>query len=366
MKRALITGIAGQDGSYLAELLLAKGYEVHGIVRPAALQDPERRLWRLLPFKQRLHLHGASLESFPSIHRVVAQLKPHECYHLAAQRLVASSFEDDFSTLNANINGVHHVLSAIKDWAPACRFFFAGSSEMFGKVAESPQTERTPFHPRSAYAISKVAGFALTRNYRDAYGLKAWSAILYEHESPRRGYEFTSRKITSQVARIRQRLARELKLDNVEAKCEWGNAQDYVGAMWRMLQSDEPDDYVVSTGETHSLGEFVAAAFAHAGLDWQEFVKVDAQSERPAQGELLVGDPAKARQAFGWRAKTKFKDLVAEMVDEDARMLKGGTFGLLPAMRALRRTGAAVIARGVAAPEVPRPRAPRRILPQGG
>lgn len=341
MKRVLITGIAGQDGSYLAELLLAKGYEVHGIVRPAAMEDPERRLWRLLTFKQRLHLHGASLESFASIHRIVAQLKPHECYHLAAQRILAPSFEEDFSTLNANINGAHHVLSAIKAWAPACRFFFAGSSEMFGKSAESPQTERTPLHPRSAYGISKAAGLHLTRNYREVYGLKGWSGILYDHESPRRGYEFVSRHITSHVARIKLRGARELKLAGLEKKHDWGNAKDYVAAMWRMLQSDPPDDYVIATGEAHSVREFVAAAFAHAGLDWQEFVKVDAAPEGPAQAELLVGDPAKAKRALGWSGKTKFKDLMAEMVDEDLRMLKRGTFGLLPLLRATpRRSGA--------------------------
>ena len=357
MKRALITGIAGQDGSYLAELLLAKGYEVHGIVRPAAIDDPERRLWRLAAFKHRLHLHAASLESFANIHRIVAQLKPNECYHLAAQRLVSASFEDEFSTLNANINGVHHVLSAIRDWAPACRFFFAGSSEMFGKAAGSPQSERTALQPRSAYAISKAAGFHLTRNYRELHGLKGWSGILYDHESPRRGYECVSRRITSQVARIKLKVARELKLASLEAKRDWGSAQDYVAAMWRMLQSEPPDDYVIATGEAHSLREFVAAAFAHAGLDWQEFVKVDAPSEHPAQAELLVGDPAKARRAFGWNARTKFKDMVAEMVDEDLRLLKHSTLSLLaPPGAAAPRSGAGF---------APRPRVARRILPQG-
>jgi GDPmannose 4,6-dehydratase len=342
MKKALITGIAGQDGSYLAELLLAKGYEVHGIVRPAALEDPERRLWRLLPFKQRLRLHAASVESFATIHRVVAQLKPHECYHLAAQRRVGASFEDEFSTLNANIDGVHHVLSAIRDWAPTCRFFFAGSAEMFGAGAESPQNERTPLRPRSAYGISKAAGFHLTCNYRESHGLKAWSGILYEHESPRRGYEFISRQITAHVARIKLKVARELKLANLEARRDWGDARDYVAAMWRMLQSETPDDYVIATGEAHSVGEFVAAAFAHAGLDWQKFVKVEAQPRQAAQGEPLLGDAAKARRALGWSARTAFTDLAAEMVDEDLRLLKRRTLGLLPAPRAIaRRSGAA-------------------------
>lgn len=322
MKRALITGITGQDGSYLAEMLLSKGYEVHGIVRRVAIEDPEHRLWRLLPFKHRLQLHAASLESFASIHRVVNKVKPHECYHLAAQSFVAYSFEDEFSTLNTNINGTHHVLSAIKDCAPECRFYFAGSSEMFGKVTESPQTERTPFHPRSAYGISKVAGFDLTRNYREAYGIKASSGILYNHESPRRGYEFVTRKITSHVARIKLGLTRELTLGNLDARRDWGHAREYVQAMWMMLQQDVPDDYVISTGETHSVREFVEAAFSHAGLDYRDFVETDPQLHRPAEVELLLGDPSKARRALGWSPKTKFSDLVAEMVEADIRMLK--------------------------------------------
>src|ERR1043165_5735405 len=211
-KVALVTGITGQDGSYLAELLLSKNYEVHGIVRRVAIEDPQHRLWRILPIQSRLKLHAASLESFASVYRVVQQVKPDECYHLAAQSFVATSFEDEFSTLNTNINGTHHVLSALKDCAPQCRFYFAGSSEMFGKVAETPQSERTPFHPRSAYGISKVAGFDLTRNYREAYGLQASSGILYNHESPRRGFEFVTRKITSHAARIKLGLANELRL----------------------------------------------------------------------------------------------------------------------------------------------------------
>ena len=365
MKRALITGIAGQDGSYLAELLLEKGYEVHGLVRRAALEDPERRLWRLLAFKRRLRLHAASLENFASVRRVIAQLKPHECYHLAAQSApFAYSFEDEFCALTADIKGTCHVLSALKDCAPACRFYFAGSSAMFGKVAESPQTEHTPFQPRSAYGISKVAGFDLTRNYRESFGLRGWSGILYDHESPRRGTEFVSRTITSQVARIKLGLARDLKLGDLEAQCDWGHAKEYVDAMWRMLQSDTPDDYVIATGETHSVREFAAAAFAHAGLEWQDFVKVDARLHGPVEAGALLGDAAKARHALGWSAQTKFKDLVAEMVDEDLRMLKGNRFALhfTP-----REAGAAVIARGVPAlGAAPRMRAARRTPPREG
>src|SRR5436189_4903390 len=227
-KRALITGITGQDGSYLAEFLLAKGYEVHGMVRRIALQDPQHRLTRIAKILDQVTLHAGSMESFPSIYQVVSKVRPDECYHLAAQSFVSYSFEDEFSTMNTNVNGTHYSLSAIKEAAPQCRFYFAASSEMFGKVREVPQTELTPFHPRSAYGISKVAGFDLTRNYREAYGLHATSGILYNHESPRRGFEFVTRKITSTVAAIRAGRARELPLGNLEAVRDWGHAREYV------------------------------------------------------------------------------------------------------------------------------------------
>src|ERR1043166_9478167 len=227
-KRALISGITGQDGSYLAELLLSKGYEVHGIVRRVAIEDPEHRLTRLDAIRSRIHVHAASLESYASIHQVVAQVMPDECYHLAAQSFVSYSFDDEFSTLNANINGTHYLLAAVKNIAPECRFYFAGSSEMFGKAEEVPQTERTRFHPRSTYGISKVAGFELTRNYREAYSLFACSGILYNHESPRRGFEFVTRKITSHAAQIKLGMADELRLGNLEARRDWGHARDYV------------------------------------------------------------------------------------------------------------------------------------------
>lgn len=323
MKRALITGITGQDGSYLAELLLEKGYEVHGIVRRVAIEDPEHRLWRILHIKDRLHLHAASLESLPSIYRVFQHVKPDECYHLAAQSFVTYSFEDEFSTLNANINGTHHALAALRDCAPECRFYFAASSEMFGKAAEVPQNELTPFHPRSAYGISKVAGYHLTRNYREAYGIKAACGILYNHESPRRGYEFVTRKITSHAARIRLGLAKELKLGNLDARRDWGHARDYVRAMWLMLQQDEPEDYVVATGEQHTVRDFAEAAFAHLGLDYREYVVIDPQLLRPADVETLLGDAAKARRILGWSCSVKFHDLVREMVEADLRLLEG-------------------------------------------
>src|SRR5213593_1241738 len=292
MKRALITGITGQDGSYLAELLLDKGYEVHGVVRRVAIEDPEHRLWRILHLKDRLHLHAASLESLPSIYRVFQAVKPHECYHLAAQSFVAYSFEDEFSTLNANINGTHHVLVALRDCAPECRFYFAASSEMFGKVAEVPQNELTPFHPRSAYGISKVAGFHLTRNYREAYGVRASSGILYNHESPRRGFEFVTRKVTSHAARIKLGLAKEVRLGNLDARRDWGHAREYVRAMWLMLQQDESEDYVIATGEQHSVRELVQCAFDRVALDWRDYVQID-ESLKRGKAELhdLVGDP---------------------------------------------------------------------------
>ena len=322
MKRALITGITGQDGSYLAELLLDKGYEVHGVVRRVAIEDPEHRLWRILHLKDRLHLHAASLESLPSIYRVFQAVKPQECYHLAAQSFVAYSFEDEFSTLNANINGTHHVLVALRDCAPDCRFYFAASSEMFGKVAEVPQNELTRFHPRSAYGISKVAGFDLTRNYREAYGIRASSGILYNHESPRRGFEFVTRKITSQAARIKLGLTKEVRLGNLDARRDWGHAREYVRAMWLMLQQDEPEDYVIATGEQHTVREFAEIAFAHLGLDYRDHVVVDPQFLRPADVETLLGDASKARKRLGWKYGVTFKELVKEMVEGDLARLQ--------------------------------------------
>ena len=321
-RRALITGITGQDGSYLAELLLAKGYEVHGAVRRVALEDPEHRLLRLKAVRDRVVLHAASLESFASVYRLVATVAPEECYHLAAQSFVSYSFDDEFSTLNTNINGTHFLLSAVKDQVPQCRFYFAGSSEMFGKAEEIPQTENTRFHPRSSYGISKVCGFELTRNYREAYGLHASSGILFNHESPRRGFEFVTRKITSGVARIVAGQAKSLNLGNLDAKRDWGHAREYVEAMWLMLQQPEPDDYVVATGETHSVREFVELAFSHVGLDYRNYVATDPTLFRPAEVNLLLGDSSKARTKFGWSSRISFEALVREMVDADCRALE--------------------------------------------
>src|SRR5579859_2015456 len=320
-RRALISGITGQDGSYLAEWLLGKGYEVHGVVRRVAIEDPEHRLTRLDGIRGQVKLHAASLESYASMHQVVAHAMPDECYHLAAQSFVSDSFDDEFSTLNANINGTHYLLAAAKNIVPRCRFYFAGSSEMFGKADEVPQTERTRFHPRSTYGISKVAGFELTRNYREAYGMHASSGILFNHESPRRGFEFVTRKITSGVARILAGKTRELRLGNLEAKRDWGHAREYVEAMWLMLQQPQPDDYVVATGETHSVREFAERAFAEAGLDYRDYVTNDPDLFRPAEVNILLGDATKAYQKLAWTHKTSFKELVREMVDSDCRNL---------------------------------------------
>lgn len=319
--RALITGITGQDGSYLAELLLSKGYEVHGIVRRVALEDPEHRLTRLEGIRGQLKLHAASLESYASIHQVVSQVLPEECYHLAAQSFVSYSFDDEFSTLHANINGTHYLLAAVKNLAPLCRFYFAGSSEMFGKAEEVPQNEKTRFHPRSTYGISKVAGFDLTRNYREAYRLHASSGILFNHESPRRGYEFVTRKITSGAARIAAGQSNEVRLGNLDAKRDWGHAREYVEAMWRMLQQEEPDDYVIASGETHTVREFAELAFAHVGLDYRRYVRPDPELFRPAEVNLLLGDASKARKKLGWTHKIGFETLVREMVQADCRAL---------------------------------------------
>jgi GDPmannose 4,6-dehydratase len=321
MKRALITGITGQDGSYLAEHLLDLGYEVHGLVRRVALEDPARRFTRIAHLLDRLKLHPASLESYPSVFHVFSRIKFDECYHLAAQSFVAESFADGFSTMNTNINGTHYMLAALRELQVDCRFYFAGSSEMFGKVREVPQRETTPFYPRSPYGISKVAGFELTRNYREAYKMFCVSGILFNHEGPRRGFEFVTRKITSTVARIKLGLTDELRLGNLEAQRDWGHAADYVLAMHLMLQQPEPDDYVIATGETHSVREFCEAAFAAVGLDYEKYVKIDQLYYRPTEVDVLVGDASKARQVLGWKPSRTFSELIKEMVEADLEAL---------------------------------------------
>jgi len=319
VKKALITGITGQDGSYLAEFLLEKGYEVHGIVRRVALEDPRARMWRIRHILDKIQIHSASMESYASIFNIVAELKPHECYHLAAQSYVSYSFEDEFSTIDTNLNGTHYVLSSIKRQAPECRFYFAASSEMFGHAKATPQNEETPFHPRSPYGISKMAGFELTRNYREAYDLFALSGILFNHESPRRGAEFVTRKISSSAAKIKLGLEKEIRLGNIEAKRDWGHAHDYVRAMWLMLQQDQPDDYVIATGETRTVKEFVEAAFGYVDLDYRDYLTIDTELYRPSEVYVLQGDASKAHKKLKWKPGISFDELIKEMVEGDMK-----------------------------------------------
>jgi len=303
----------------LAEILLERGYEVHGTVRRVALEDPQHRLWRIQTMLDRIHLHAASMESYASIFRVVQQVLPDECYHLAAQSFVSYSFDDEFSTINTNINGTHFVLSAIKEVAPRCKLYFAASSEMFGNAPETPQDERTPFLPRSPYGISKLAGYHLARNYREAYGLFVCNGILFNHESERRGFEFVTRKVSSGVAKISLGLQKDLRLGNVEARRDWGYSPDYVRAMWLMLQQPEADDYVVATGESHSVRDLVEVAFRIVGLDWRDYVIVDDQLFRPTEINELRGDASKAREVLEWSPTVTFTEMIKIMIDSDLR-----------------------------------------------
>jgi len=319
-KVALITGITGQDGSYLAELLLSKGYEVHGIVRRVALEDETHRLWRIRKIIKDINLHAGSLESYASLFNIILKIKPNEVYHLAAQSYVGYSFEDEFSTLNININGTHYLLSAVKEFADSkIKFYFAGSSEMFGKVKSVPQNEDTVFNPRSSYGISKVTGFHLTKNYREAYKLHASNGILFNHESPRRGFEFVTRKISHAVARIKNGSKEKLKLGNMKAKRDWGHAKDFVEAMWLMLQRDNPGDYVVGTGEEHSVDEFAKKAFGHVGLNYKDHIVIDQKLIRPAEVDTLLADSSKAKKILNWEPKVSFDDLVIDMVENDLK-----------------------------------------------
>ena len=337
-KKALITGLTGQDGSYLAELLLDKGYEVHGIARRLAIEDPSHRLNRINHILDKVKLHSGTLENYSRFIELFEDLKPNECYHLAAQSFVHESFEDGFSTIDMNIKGVQHALSALHKKAPECKFYFAASSEMFGKVEEIPQTEKTPFHPRSPYGISKTTGFDLTRNYRESYDLFACSGILFNHESPRRGFEFVTRKITNGLAKIKLGLEDSLSLGNLDAKRDWGFSGDYVEAMWMMLQQEKPKDYVIATGETHTVRNFVenAAKELDINLTWKgeginekgyddkdrPIVKINPDFYRPAEVQLLLGDASKAEKELGWKPKTHFEELVKMMVKSDFDRLK--------------------------------------------
>ena len=321
MKKALITGIAGQDGSYLAELLLEKGYEVYGILHGAILAPPQDGLWRIRHILGRLKLHAGSMDDPKELMRLVEEVRPNECYHLAARSFVSYVFDSEYDVLNTNINSTLHMLSTLRHAAPECRFYFAGSSEMFGLAEISPLDEKTPFMPRSPYGISKVAGFHLTRNYREVNHLYACSGILFNHESPRRGEEFVTRKVTLAAARIKAGQQKKLVLGNLAAYRDWGFAGDYVKAMWLMLQQDKADDFVIATHKTHSVKELVSLAFSCVGLKWEDHVEVDPAFYRPGGGQTLVGNYSKAARALGWSPEVSFEQLVEMMVKADVDLV---------------------------------------------
>ncbi|MBI5405176.1 MAG: GDP-mannose 4,6-dehydratase [Candidatus Kerfeldbacteria bacterium] len=317
-KRALITGITGQDGSYLAELLLEKGYQVFGMVRRSSSEKVER----IQHLRDRVQLVQGDLHDQSSLLSCISEVKPDEVYNLAAQSFVRSSWNQPMLTGDITGLGVTRMLEAIRSHKPDAKFYQASSSEMFGKVRETPQNELTPFYPRSPYGVAKVYGHFITVNYRESYDLFACSGILFNHESPRRGLEFVTRRVTNGVAQIKLGQAKELRLGNLEAKRDWGFAGDYVEAMWLMLQQAEADDFVIATGETHSVKELVQMAFEHVGLDWEKYVKIDERLLRPAEVDLLVGDASKAERKLGWKPKVNFNQLVGMMVAADLKALE--------------------------------------------
>ncbi len=329
MRKAIITGITGQDGSHLAELLLERGYQVYGLVRRHSAEHYPR----LAAFRDRIELVPGDLCDAPSLDRAVEEIQPDEIYNLAAMSFVGASWGQPALTTDINAMGVLRLLEAVRRYCPRARFYQASTSEMFGLIRESPQRETTPFHPRSPYGVAKVYAHFLTANYRESYGLFACAGILFNHEGPRRGPEFVTRKITRAVAAIKMGMATELRLGNLAARRDWGYAGDYVEAMWRMLQQERPDDFVIGTGENHSVEEFVAIAFAHAGLDWRAHVVVDPQFYRPAEVDTLLADASKARRVLGWQPAVSFAQLVRLMVDADLALL-GGQPLPRPAVRA--------------------------------
>jgi GDPmannose 4,6-dehydratase len=317
-KIALITGITGQDGSYLAEYLLSLGYEVHGITRSSNVEDSGNRMWRIAHLLDRICLHRGSVESIPSLYRILNQVKPTECYHFAAQSFVSFNFEDEFSTMTTNSTGTHNLLAALHQIVPDCRFYFSGTSEMFGNVESFPQDEKTRFYPRTVYGISKVVGFELTRNYRESYQMYACTGILYNHESPRRGFEFVTRKITSSAAKIKLGLQQHITLGNIEAERDWGFAGDYVKAMHLMLSQDIPQDFVIGTGILHTVKDVLAIAFSTLGLKYQDYWVYDERFDRPA-GLKLVANPSKAKQLLGWQPEVSFEQLIEMMTLNDIK-----------------------------------------------
>jgi len=321
LKKALITGINGQDGSYLAELLIQRGYEVHGVIRREAMEDVENRLVNINHLLGTIHLHVAALNDHLSIYKIVADVQPDECYHLASSSFVSYSFEDESSIVSNNFTATHSLLSSIKELAPSCRVYFAGSSEMFGDVSISPQSESTPFNPRSVYGISKLAAFHLARNYRAQHKMFVTVGILYNHESPRRGFEFVTRKITSSVAKIHLGVADSLELGNIDAQRDWGYAPDYVEAMHAMLQMEVPDDFVVATGALHTVKDFLRVAFSVVGLRYEDYVRINPEYYRPGELVPLCGDSSKIKNMVNWRVSKTFDEVIKEMVLKDIELL---------------------------------------------
>ncbi|MFH0976570.1 MAG: GDP-mannose 4,6-dehydratase [Spirochaetota bacterium] len=322
MKKALITGIAGQDGSYLAELLLSKGYAVYGIDQQSVIDGGEKYLKNINPIINKIDLSVDSLQSIFSVSKIIKTVAPDECYHLAASTFVGYAFKEEFAVLNNNINSTHFLLSSVKEHAPLCRFFFAASSELFGNAAHSPQNEHTPFNPRSIYGISKLTGYNLVKYYREQHGLFACSGILYNHESPRRGNNFVTKKVVSKAVKIKLGIEDELLLGNMDAKRDWGYAPDYVNAMHLMLQTEKPDDYVIASGEVHSINELTEIVFSHLGLDYKNYVKTDPALLRPAEELLLCGNSVKAMKNLNWRRTKSFKEIIIEMIDSEMKLYK--------------------------------------------
>ncbi len=322
MKTALITGITGQDGSYLAELLLEKGYQVFGLIRKTGSPDQ----WRIEHIKHDLHLRYGDLQDDKSIHSILQEAKPDEIYHLGAQSFVKESFQNPVLTGNITGLGVMRLLESAHQLVPGARFYQASTSELFGKVRETPQSETTPFHPRSPYGVAKLYGHWAVVNYRESYGMFAANGILFNHESPRRGMEFVTRKITNAVARIKLGKQTELRLGNLDARRDWGYAKEYVECMWRILQHSAAEDFVIGTGEQHSVRELVETAFTYAGLDYEKYVRIDSANQRPAEVDTLIADSSKAARVLGWKPRTKFKELIELMVESDMEYEKNGHY----------------------------------------
>jgi len=321
MKKAIITGITGQDGSYLAELLLSKDYEVHGLVRRESFEDIEK-LENIKHIKDRLHLHEGSLNDHLTIYKIFSKVLPDECYHLSASSFVNYSFNDEFQTMNNNFNSTHYLLSTIREVKKDCKFYFAGSSEMFGEPIETPQNENTPFNPKSIYGISKVSSHYLLKNYREREGIFACTGIMYNHESPRRGSQFVTKKIISSAVRIKMGLQKELHLGNLDAKRDWGYAPDYVNAMWMILQQEKADDFIIATGNLHTVREFLEITFSYLELNYQDFVKVDSQFFRASEHNPLCGNPTKIKKIIGWKNTKSLENIIKEMIDNEFKNIQ--------------------------------------------